>query len=188
MCGSSHENQPFYGETRAWSYGRAAKVITPLFPSLNIATAPATSEETILTQLLTECHCLLWACIFWIKLLGNTKSLSLKSTPGVWKCFETLPKSGPQLKRLTQQWRGWQQTVGWLQRPPWLSARQSSDWQPPLPPVHPVRKTERQRDSERESKAGDVGWNWRAWRDFSYLSQFLCIGQIVHSDGQEHIK
>lgn len=131
-----------------------------------------------------ECHCLPWARIFWIKFLVNTKSLNLKSKPAVWKCFETLPKSGPQLQR--------QKTHAAMERLAadsgltsatslafckaifWLAASSSSC----SSCEERRRDGETQKRNQKQETLGDKSWNRRAWRDSSTLVSSCALAKL----------
>lgn len=131
-----------------------------------------------------ECHCLLWARIFWIKFLVNTKSLNLKSKPAVGNCFETLPKGGPRLRR--------QKTHAAMERLAadsgltsatslafckaifWLAASSSSC----SSCEERRRDGETQKGNQKQETLGDKSWNRRAWRDSSTLVSSCALAKL----------
>lgn len=151
-----------------------------LFMSLNFVTAPDSSKElnSFACFDTTQNLMALFAVsrYFLKKVPGRQKkTLNQKSMAAVWKCFERLPEKPRQ--KLTQQWRGWQQTVGWLQRPPWLSATRASDWQPPLPPARPVGRDGAQIENQKQELLGESRRR-RARRDFSTLVSSCALARL----------
>lgn len=163
-----------------------ATVKIHLFLSLNFVAGHGTSEELKLLAMAETCfdtsHNLMPLFAVSVYFLNNI----LCGDTRFWihgSCMKVFWKASKkwrlqlQRQKLTQQWKGWQQTVGWLQRPLWLSARQASDWQPPLPPAHPVGRDGAQFGNQKQELLGE-SWSRMAWRDFSTLVSSCALARL----------